>query len=101
MMPGPGIFSSLIDAVKSRYLSGPAGASLTAGPGSVLDQHNQQIQHLAPMAPVHQTVPPSSGPYPQDLVHPAPYGSRPGEKLIDTTEMTRPLGSGFSGIKRK
>jgi hypothetical protein len=59
-MPGPGIFSSLIDAVKSRYLSGPAGASLTAGPGSVLDQHNQQIQHLAPMAPVHSNVAPSS-----------------------------------------
>jgi hypothetical protein len=99
-MPGPGIFSSLIDAVKSRYLSGPPNAPITGGPGSVLDQHNQQIQRLTPMAPVHPNVAPS-GPYPQDLVHPAPYGSRPGEKLIDTTEMTRPLGSGFSGIKRK
>jgi hypothetical protein len=95
----PGIFDSLINAVKSRYLSGSPGASLTAGPGSVLDQRNTQMQPLLPqqsLAP-HPAV---GGPSPQDLVHPAPYGTRPGQKLIDTTDMLRPLGSGFSNVKR-
>lgn len=36
---------------------------------------------------------PTGKPSPQDRVNPAPYGSRPGEKLIDTKDMVKPLGS--------
>lgn len=94
---------SVIDAVKSRYLAGPPQGSPSAGPGSVLDQRNQQLQPLLP--PQQPLVPAqplmsAQGPSPSDFVHPAPYGTRPGESLIDVSEYQKPLG-GLSGVKRK
>jgi hypothetical protein len=50
-------------------------------------------QSLIPAQPL------MSAPSAVDIVHPAPYGTRPGEKLIDTTEYRRPLG-GLSNVKR-
>jgi hypothetical protein len=106
--PQPGILdqlkqtgNSLWDAVKSRYLAGPPQGAPSAGPGSVLDDRNQQIRSLAPAAPqpLVQGAPFTPQPSPMDLVHPAPYGTRPGEKLIDVTEYQKPLG-GLSGVKR-
>lgn len=95
---------SVIDAVKSRYMAGPPQGAPSAGPGSVLDQRNQHMQPLLPpqqplVAP-QQLMQQQQQPAPADLVHPAPYGTRPGEKQIDVTEYQKPLG-GLSGVKRK
>lgn len=104
--PQPGILdqlkqtgSSILDALKSRYLAGPPQGAPSAGPGSVLDDRNQQIRSLAPAAPQPLVQGAPYAPSPVDLVHSAPYGTRPGEKVIDTTEYLKPLG-GLSGVKR-
>lgn len=49
--------------------------------------------------PVRSTAPAApSKPAKTDVIHPGgKYGDRPGEKRIDTTEMTRPLGSFHTG----
>lgn len=49
-------------------------------------------QPAAPVAPAQTQATPS----PVELSGPTAYGSRPGEKRIDTTEMTKPLGQGQS-----
>ncbi len=92
---------AVADAMKSRYLAGPPQGAPSAGPGSVLDQRNQSMQPLLP--PQQPLVPAqplmSAQPSAVDLVHPTPYGSRPGEKIIDVSEYQKPLG-GLSGINR-
>jgi hypothetical protein len=103
MAAGPGILdqlralgSSAVDALKGRYASGPPVGAPSAGPGSVLDQHVSQARSLSPSpAPQRPLVPTHVA---QDSG--ARYGDRPGEKRIDTTEMTKPL-AGLSGIQRK
>jgi len=94
-----GTGNAVLDALKANYASGPQSAPLTPGPGSVLDQRDQQITPL---------LPPQQPLMPQHLVAPqpdlaqaqGPYGSGPGEKRIDVSEYQKPLG-GLSGIKRK
>lgn len=104
--PHPGILdqikqtgSAVMDALRSRYLAGPPQGAPSGGPGSVLDQKNVQLQPLlppqAPLVPTHVELPQAQSPDPS-----AAYGTRPGEQRIDTSEMTQPLGSGLSGIKR-
>jgi hypothetical protein len=87
-------------AAHEQYAAGPQSAPLTPGTGSVLDQKNGQVQRLFPaVSPL--TAPGSSAPSSADLINPAAaYGDRPGEKVIDVTEYTKPL-SGMSGVKRK
>ena len=106
MAAGPGILDqikqapgAILDALKATYAAGPPQGYPSAGPGSVLDQHNQQIQHLLPS----QALVPQPQPLVPQTAQPdmsAQYGTRPGEKRIDVSEYQRPLG-GLSGVKRK
>lgn len=103
-MANPGLLSQIkgtgnavLDALKANYASGPQGAQLTPGPGSVLDQRDQQMQ---PLLPQQQPL------LAQHLYAPQPepaqgaYGTGPGEKRIDVSEYQKPL-AGLSGVKRK
>lgn len=105
MSAGPGILehlkslgSTVADAAKSRYLSGPPVGAPSAGPGSVLDQHVSQVRAMTPTPSTSQS-PVTAPPSPSTSGH-ALYGSRVGEKRIDTSEMTKPLG-GLNGLQRK
>lgn len=91
--------TSVLDALRNRYTPEGPG-SLTAGPGSVLDQRAVQLQNLLPQ---HQLLQPAQLPLaPADRIDPhAQYGDRTPEQRIDVTEMTKPLGSGLAGIRRK
>lgn len=101
--PQPGILddlrgtgSAILDALRARYLAGPPQGAPSAGPGSVLDQRNFQMQPLippqAPLVPVHVQAPPTA----DQLSPQAQYGDRGQEKRIDTSQMT----SGLSGVRR-
>ena len=88
--------SAIIDALRARYLAGPPQGAPSAGPGSVLDNRNAQLQPLLPpqqplvAAPAVQLQAPPTG---------DAYGTHPGEKRIDVSEYQKPLG-GLSGVKR-
>ena len=91
--------SAVLDALRSRYLAGPPQGAPSAGPGSVLDQKNTQLQPLLP--PQQLLAPAQQNPLVPAQPNPAgAYGTRPGEVRIDTTGMTQPLGSGLAGVKR-
>lgn len=89
--------STAVDAVKGRYASGPPAGAPSAGPGSVLDQHTSQIRSMSPSADTPRSIAPSPA---ASSVGSGAYGSRPGEKRFDVSNMTKPLG-GLSGLQRK
>jgi hypothetical protein len=98
----PGIFEQLKGLLQDRYAAGPPKGYPSAGPGSVLDNKNMQLQQLMPN-PQPLLSPQQSLPMKPQPQMPAPdptaaYGTRPGEKRIDVSEYQRPL-SGFSGVK--
>lgn len=106
MAAGPSIFDqikqapgAILDALKANYAAGPPQGYPSAGPGSVLDQKNQQLESLLPS---QHLVPQAQPLVPQAQSAPDPsaqYGTRPGEKRIDVSEYQKPL-SGLSGVKR-
>ena len=100
----PGFLQALSDAahaaienVKTRF--GGANGQLSAAPGSVLGGQNAQLQQLSPTPGGMSSAAQNPVANPTLSQQQLPYGSRPGEQRIDTTDMTKPLG-GLSGVRR-
>jgi hypothetical protein len=97
---------SMTDAVKrtakrisDTYKSGMAEtASLPGEIGAKSQQMRDADIALHPEKAAAPKAAPSA-PSPQDKVNAAPYGSRPGEKVIDTKDMVKPLGSFKRGTR--
>ena len=89
--------SAVLDALRSRYLAGPPQGAPSAGPGSVLDQKNTQLQPLLPPAQPLVPAQPLMTAQPELTNAQGAYGTGPGEKRIDVT----PYLGGLSGVKRK
>ena len=85
---------SMLDTLRSF-----SGTAPSAGANSVLGQQAAARQQATtPQAPVN-VVPAQTQSYPMNPS--ARYGDRSGEQRIDTSQMTRPLLGGLSGVKRK
>src|SRR5689334_18835515 len=75
--------------------SGPPDAGIVARSNAIAEYSRA----TAPNAPVQAPSKPASGGPPMNPK--AKYGDRPGEKRIDTSQMTKPLGSYKKGGKVK
>jgi len=85
--------------VKDTINTYKAGSQETNGLGAELAAKKQMVDEgkkaLSGSAPASDTKPTSGG---GSVINPnAKYGDRPGEKRIDTTEMTKPLGKFHKG----
>jgi hypothetical protein len=86
-----------IENVKTRFY--PNG-QLSAAPGSVLGNNNDQLQQLSPTQGGMSSAAQNPAANPTLSQQQLPYGSgQPGEQRIDTTDWTKPLG-GLSGVRR-
>lgn len=99
------VFGKIAKAAKNLKATYDAGNQETEGLGAELSAKQRMLkvaaEALNPKPDNSGSSPQSAGPFPMDKVKGRKlYGQNPGEKLIDTKEMTRPLGSFKKGTDR-